>query len=440
MPRQNLVVLVIAAVVSIVCFRQADSAHRSEYGRMYDTFAEVLKEVDAYYLRKVENQQLFEGALQGIMGRLDPYSAYIGPDQFAEFVATLEQRFGGVGIEVTINAETGALEVTTPLADSPAFAAGVRAGDIIKKIDGRSTEGLVPDDIDEIVGRLRGRQGVVQLTVMHKGETEPVEISIGRAMIPVDSVLGDARDAENHWDFFLAGEERIGYVRIANFGENTERELNEALAWLAERNVRGLILDLRNNRGGVFDQAVATCDLFLKEGRIVSTRGRDGVEIKAEEASGNAPYAELPLVVLVNQHTASAAEIVAACLQDHGRAIVVGQRTYGKGTVQNVIRLEGGRSLLKLTTASYWRPSGQDIHRYPDIKDQEHWGVQPNAGYEVPLDEAATNELARRRHQRDVIRAGDEAPPAVEQPPEVATSEDPQLKRALEALTALLAR
>lgn len=440
MPRQNLVVLVIAAVVSIVCFRQADSAHRSEYGRMYDTFAEVLKEVDAHYLRKVENQQLFEGALQGIMGRLDPYSAYIGPDQFAEFVATLEQRFGGVGIEVTINAETGALEVTTPLADSPAFAAGVRAGDIIKKIDGRSTEGLVPDDIDEIVGRLRGRQGVVQLTVMHKGETEPVEISIGRAMIPVDSVLGDARDAENHWDFFLAGEERIGYVRIANFGENTERELNEALAWLAERNVRGLILDLRNNRGGVFDQAVATCDLFLKEGRIVSTRGRDGVEIKAEEASGNAPYAELPLVVLVNQHTASAAEIVAACLQDHGRAIVVGQRTYGKGTVQNVIRLEGGRSLLKLTTASYWRPSGQDIHRYPDIKDQEHWGVQPNAGYEVPLDEAATNELARRRHQRDVIRAGDEAPPAVEQPPEVATSEDPQLKRALEALTALLAR
>lgn len=440
MPRQNLVVLVIAAVVSIVCFRQADSAHRSEYGRMYDTFAEVLKEVDAHYLRKVENQQLFEGALQGIMGRLDPYSAYIGPDQFAEFVATLEQRFGGVGIEVTINAETGALEVTTPLADSPAFAAGVRAGDIIKKIDGRSTEGLVPDDIDEIVGRLRGRQGVVQLTVMHKGETEPVEISIGRAMIPVDSVLGDARDAENHWDFFLAGEERIGYVRIANFGENTERELNEALAWLAERNVRGLILDLRNNRGGVFDQAVATCDLFLKEGRIVSTRGRDGVEIKAEEASGNAPYAELPLVVLVNQHTASAAEIVAACLQDHGRTIVVGQRTYGKGTVQNVIRLEGGRSLLKLTTASYWRPSGQDIHRYPDIKDQEHWGVQPNAGYEVPLDEAATNELARRRHQRDVIRAGDETPPAVEQPPEVATSEDPQLKRALEALTALLAR
>ena len=147
------------------------------------------------------------------------------------------------------------------------------------------------------------------------------------------------------------------------------------------------------------------CDLFLRRGRIVSTRGREGVEIKTEEASGTAPYPDLPLVVLVNQHTASAAEIVAACLQDHGRAIVVGQRTYGKGTVQNVIRLEGGHSLLKLTTASYWRPSGQDIHRYPDVKDQQHWGVQPNEDYEVALDEAATSELIRRRHQHPTLSA-----------------------------------
>jgi carboxyl-terminal processing protease len=434
MPRQNLVVLVIAAVVSVVCFRQADSAHRSEYGRMYDTFSEVMKEVDTHYLRKVENQQLFEGALQGIMGRLDPYSAYIGPDQFTDFIATLEQRFGGVGIEVAIDAETGALEVTTPLPDSPAFAAGIRAGDIIQKIDGRSTAGL---GMEEIVGQLRGRQGVVQLTVLHKGQTEPMEISIGRAMIPVDSVLGDTRDQENNWDFFLTGEDRIGYVRITTFGENTEDELRDALAWLAERQVRGLILDMRNNHGGVFDQAVAVCDLFLKEGRIVSTRGRDGVEIKTEEASGDAPYADLPLVILVNQHTASAAEIVAACLQDHHRAIVVGQRTYGKGTVQNVIRLEGGRSLLKLTTASYWRPSGQDIHRYPEVKDQEHWGVQPDSNYEVALDEAATNDLVRRRHQRDIVRSEEEAQ-SPETAQDVPTSDDPQLQRALAALATLL--
>jgi carboxyl-terminal processing protease len=184
---------------------------------------------------------------------------------------------------------------------------------------------------------------------------------------------------------------------------------------------------------------VTTCDLFLREGRIVSTRGRDGVEIKTEEASGTAPYPDLPMAVLVNQHTASAAEIVAACLQDHGRAIIVGQRTYGKGTVQNVVRLEGGHSLLKLTTASYWRPSGQDIHRYPDIKEQQHWGVQPNADFEVALDEAATSDLIRRRHQRDVIRTGDERPPA-EAASEESSASDPQLAKAIEALATLLPR
>ncbi len=254
-------------------------------------------------------------------------------------MATLEQKFGGIGIEVALDAETGALEVTTPIAESPAFAAGIRAGDVIQKIDGRSTAGL---GLEEIVGQLRGKQGVVQLTVLHKGQTEPVDISIGRAMIPVDSVLGDTRDAENHWDFFLAGQNRVGYVRMTNFGENTADELEDALEWLTERKIRGLILDLRNNRGGVFDQAVMTCDLFLREGRIVSTRGRDGIEIKTEEASGTAPYPDLPLVVLVNQHTASAAEIVAACLQDHGRAIVVGQRTYGKEPCKTSFVWRGG--------------------------------------------------------------------------------------------------
>jgi carboxyl-terminal processing protease len=438
MPRHNLVVLVAAAIVSVICFRQADSAHRSEYGRMYDTFSEVLKEVDSHYLRKVENRQLFEGALQGMMSRLDPYSAYIGPDQFADFVATLEQKFGGIGIEVAINPETKALTVTTPIADSPAFAAGIRAGDIIETIDGESTVGL---ELEEIVTRLRGKKGVVELTVLHQGESEPVEISVGRAVIPIPSVLGDSRDDENHWQYFLPGHNRIGYVRIANFGENTAHELEGALTWLSEREARGLILDMRNNRGGVFDQAIAVSDLFLKEGRIVSTRGRDGEEIKAENASGDAPYPDLPLVVLVNQHTASAAEIVAACLQDHHRAIVVGQRTYGKGTVQNVIRLEGGRSLLKLTTASYWRPSGQDIHRHQDAKDQEHWGVQPDPGYEVVLSEEETNNLTQQRHKGDVLRTG----PAAAEPADGATPPaestapaDPQLARGLEALQTLL--
>jgi carboxyl-terminal processing protease len=436
MPRQNLLILLAVSIVSVVCYRQADSAHRSEHGRMYDTFSEVLKEVDQHYLRKVENRQLFEGALQGMMTKLDPYSAYIGPDQYADFVATLEQKFGGIGIEVSLDPESGALTVTTPIADSPAFAAGIRAGDRILQIDGESTEGL---PLEKIVARLRGKRGAVELTVLHKGQSEPVDIKVGRAVIPVLSVLGDTRDAENHWNYFLAGHDRIGYVRITNFGENTVEELDTALTWLADRHVRGLVLDLRNNRGGVFDQAIATCDLFLSAGRIVSTRGRDGLELKTWEASGKALCAQLPLVVLVNQHTASAAEIVAACLQDHKRATIVGERTFGKGTVQNVKLLEGGRSLLKLTTASYWRPSGQDIHRHHDAKDQENWGVQPDPGFEVKLSEQETEDLIRRRHSGDIVNAH---PPAEADPVdatrESVSASDPQLQKGLEALDALL--
>jgi carboxyl-terminal processing protease len=436
MPRQNLLILLTVSIVSVVCYRQADSAHRSEHGRMYDTFSEVLKEVDQHYLRKVENRQLFEGALQGMMSKLDPYSAYIGPDQYADFVAMLEQKFGGIGIEVSLDPETGALTVTTPIADSPAFAAGIRAGDVILKIDGESTKGL---PLENIVARLRGKRGAVELAVMHKGESEPVDITVGRAVIPVHSVLGDTRDAENHWNYFLAGHDRIGYVRITNFGENTVDELEAALAWLAERHVRGLVLDLRNNRGGVFDQAIATCDLFLSAGRIVSTRGRDGTELRNWEASGKAPYAQLPLVLLVNQQTASAAEIVAACLQDHKRAVIVGERTFGKGTVQNVKLLEGGRSLLKLTTASYWRPSGQDIHRYHDAKDQENWGVQPDPGHEVKLSEQETEDLIRRRHASDVVRSDPAAPSDTDDATaESAAPSDPQLQKGLEALGTLL--
>ena len=432
MPRQNLLVLVAVAISSVVCYRQADSAHRSERGRMFDTFSEVLKEVDEHYLRKVEDRQLFEGALQGMMGKLDPYSAYIPPDQYADLLAALEQKIGGIGIEIVADPETGNLSVVTPIADSPAYVRGIRAGDLILKIDGDSTKGWTTK---KAVDRVRGRNGAVKLAVLHKGETEPVELTIERAMIPIHSVLGDVRDADNHWNFLLPGHEGIGYVRITTFGENTAEELKTALAWLTERNVRGLILDLRGNRGGSLDQAVAVCDLFVTAGRIVTTRGRGDIESESWDATGKAPYGTLPVVVLVNQHTASAAEIVAACLQDHHRAIIVGQRTWGKGTVQNVIQLEGGQSALKLTTASYRRPSGQDIHRYQDAKDQESWGVQPDADYEVKLTDAETAELDKRRQERDVVGA-ERGDPATDSASTVKSSSppDPQLERALEAL------
>ncbi|HEY2838113.1 MAG TPA: S41 family peptidase [Pirellulales bacterium] len=435
MPRRNLLLIVIVAIVSAVCFRQADSAHRSEYGQMYDTFTEVLKKVDQDYLREVDNRVLFEGALQGMVSKLDPYSAYIGPKQFPDLKSTLEQKFDGLGIRIGKEEGSDLPIVISPMADSPAFLAGVRAGDSILQINGTPTAGVA---VDKIVERLREQtDGAVRLTVRHKGEAGPVELSVERASFAVPVVLGDSRGPDNQWSFLLDGHKDIGYLRITSFGQHTDEELRKALEWLRERKVRGVILDLRNNGGGMLSKSIEVCNLFLKEGRIVSTRGRQGVEKEVFNASGAAEYANLPLVILVNQYTASASEIVAACLQDHKRAIIIGQRSWGKGTVQNVIELEHGRSGLKLTTASYWRPSGRDIHRHEDNKQQTDWGVQPDAGYEVKLTDEETQELAKARDQRDVVRAGGTPAAEADDP---SSTPDPQLAKALEALQSLLAK
>jgi len=434
MPRRNLLIIVIVTVVSAVCFRQADSAHRSEYGQMYDTFTEVLKKVDQEYLREVDNRVLFEGALHGMVSRLDPYSAYIGPKQFPDLKSTLKQTFEGLGIRIEKEEGSDLPVVVSPMADSPALLAGVRAGDTILQINGEPTDGL---PLDKIVERLReDTGGPVQLSIRHKGDTDPVTLSIKPASFAVPVVLGDSRGPDNQWTFLLDGHPDIGYVRLTSFGERTDSELKAALRWLTERNVKGVILDLRNNGGGMLNKSIEVCEMFLKEGRIVSTRGRNSVEKEIYDAKGSAEFADLPLVILVNQYTASASEIVAACLQDHKRAVIVGQQSWGKGTVQNVIDLEHGRSGLKLTTASYWRPSGRDIHRHEDNKQQTDYGVQPDPGYEVKLTDEETRDLAKARDQRDVVRA--EGSPAAETDSAAAT--DPQLAKALEALQSLLAK
>jgi len=411
MPRRNLLLLVAISAVSLLCYAQANSAHRSHYGRMFDTFVEVMEKVEDKYLEPVEERELFEGALEGMVGKLDPYSEYIAPSHYSEFRENLEQEFGGIGIVVGIDKDTKMLTVISPMVGTPAYERGILAGDTILKVNGESTEGFTSDDAQR---RLRGKRDTpVHLTVLHKGATEPVEIDITRQIIEVPTVLGDTRQPDNKWDYFLEGHPGIGYVRITTFGEKTIDELKVALTWLAQHDARGLILDLRNDAGGLLSAANATCDMFLKKGdRIVSTRGRDGVEIKSYDASGNGTYQQLPMVVLVNQYTASASEIVAACLQDHKRAKIIGQRTWGKGSVQHVIPLEGGNSGLKLTIASFWRPSEQNIHRRRNATDKDIWGVMPNTGYEVKYNDTELAEVMRNRRDRDVVQRGGAAPPA----------------------------
>ncbi|MEX2560667.1 MAG: S41 family peptidase, partial [Pirellulales bacterium] len=225
---------------------------------------------------------------------------------------------------------------------------------------------------------------------------------IQREIIRVDTVMGDQRNEQDRWDFALDRAKGIGYVRVSAFSRETRRELQKALEELQSQKLRGLILDLRGNPGGLLTSAIEIADLFLEEGVIVSTSGRNSAK-RSWDARKPGTFTGFPMAVLVNRYSASASEIVSAALQDHKRAVVIGERTWGKGSVQNVIELENGKSALKLTTASYQRPNGHNIHRFPDAKETDEWGVVPDPGFEVKLEDEELMALLRYRRDRDVL-------------------------------------
>jgi carboxyl-terminal processing protease len=225
-----------------------------------------------------------------------------------------------------------------------------------------------------------------------------------RDTITVESILGDYRDEHNRWKFHLLSDTRIGYMRITKFGDKTEEELTRHLAELTADGMKALILDVRDNYGGALDAAVGISDLFLRAGLpIVTTRDRDEHIRERYVSTGRGGYLDVPLAVLINHNSASAAEIVAACLQDYKRAIVVGERSYGKGTVQPLLPVESGRSLLKLTAATYWRPSGDNIHRMPGDTEADPWGVRPDKDFEVPMDDEQYLLWRKYRYRRDIL-------------------------------------
>jgi carboxyl-terminal processing protease len=428
MPRRNLLLVFVVLVVSIICYVRSDASSRNRHGRMFETFSRVMSEIEDRYVEEVDERDLFEGALSGMVGRLDQYSAYIPPPAYQQLQETLKQRFGGIGIQVSLEGEQRQLTVESPLYGTPAYRAGMLAGDRILEINGESTKDFT---LQDAVDRLRGAPGTrVKLKVLHLAATDPVDIELERAEIKVATVLGDARAADDTWDFFLTDEDRIGYIRVTQFSESTTEELRAALDWLKQRDMQGLILDLRNNPGGLLESAVDVADLFIDEGVIVSTRGRDGVARAMYQARADGTFTDFPLVVLVNHYSASASEIVAACLQDHGRATIVGQRTWGKGSVQDVIDLEDGQSALKLTMASYWRPNGHNIHRLSDATEDDEWGVRPLPQDEVKLSDEELAKMFQARRDRDILRPRAAADPQAPLP----DRHDPQLQRALEVI------
>ncbi len=421
MPVRNLVALFLAAILSLLCHLKAD---RNRYAT---TVSEAMDLIAFNYLEDVEYRKLYENAMRGMAESLDPYSSYISPVDYQRFQEELDQEFGGIGILVEFNRETNHLVVMSPLFDTPATRAGVRAGDVILAIDGRDTSGMSFRDAVELI---RGKPGdPVRLSILHPGEQTPVDLEILRAIIPIESVLGDRRSPDGKWEYELQEDPRITYLRLINFGENTVSELSQALR---SRKSAALILDLRDNAGGLLDAAVGICNLFLDDGTIVTIRGRDGEVQRTYEADGSPLFPrDVPVVVLINNFSASASEIVAACLQDHQRAKVIGQRSWGKGTVQNVLPIEGRRAALKLTTASYWRPSGKNIHRLSEAKDEDEWGVRPDPGFEVVLTDEQADKLRQRRRDKDL---GTTPKPAPEPAPDAKPA--PDAEPALDAGTA----
>ena len=394
MPRRNLAIILIAAILSIACYG------RAQRNRFASLFAEAVHRISSSYVREVDERQLFEDAMQGMLGQLDPYSTYIGPEQYLEFKSDIDQEFGGIGIIVSPNPKTKHLLVLSPIVGTPAHQAGLLAGDTIVKVDDMDIDNFT---MAETVKHLRGKPGTdVRLSVLHRGDDEAIEVTITRAVIKVPSVLGDTIRQDGSWNFVLESQSNVGYIRLTTFGERTIEELESAIQSLDTDHLVGLILDLRSNAGGLLEAATATCDMFINQGEIVTLRGRSALVRDRRVASqGTTVDTDLPLAVLINKYSASASEIVAACLQDHNRAVIVGERSYGKGTVQNVIPLELGKSVMKLTTATFWRPSNKNIHRAKDADDDGDWGVTPNEGYLVALSEEEFRQLILARNKAD---------------------------------------
>ena len=386
---------------------QAAPPEREEYDDLLKLFVETFDDVERNYAGTISGRELMEAAIKGMVSTLDQHSNYITSAELDEFRRGVDSEFGGIGVQVMM--QSGQLTVISPIVGSPAYKANLAATDIITHIDGKSTQDLT---LAQAIQLLKGKLGTtVELTIRHPDSETPETVKLVRETVRIQTVCGDRRRDDDSWNFMVDEERGIGYVRITSFSRYTVGELRAAMSELTARTLHGLILDLRSNPGGLLSSAVEVCDLFVAEGTIVSTSGRN-VEPRRWDAHKAGTYSDFPMAVLVNRFSASASEIVAACLQDHGRAVVVGQRTWGKGSVQNVLDLEQGRSALKLTTAEYHRPSGKNIDRKPDASEEDDWGVEPDDGFELRLTDGEAASLERQRQAKDLLRkkpiAGDE--------------------------------
>jgi carboxyl-terminal processing protease len=390
---------------------QVDAASSETY-RQLNLFGDVFERVRAEYVEDVTDEELIEAAIRGMLTSLDPHSSYLSPENFDEMQVQTRGEFGGLGIEVTM--EEGFVKVVSPIDDTPADRAGIMAGDYITHLDGEGVLGLT---LGDAVERMRGPVNTdIVLTVVREGADEPLEITVTRDIITIKSV---------RWSI----EDKVGYVRLSSFTENSEDGLIDALeamdAELGDE-LQGIVLDLRNNPGGLLDQAIAVSDVFLDKGEIVSTRGRREDSTQRFNARPGDLAHGLPVVVLINSGSASASEIVAGALQDHQRAIIMGTQSFGKGSVQTIIPLPG-HGAMRLTTARYYTPSGVSI---------QATGISPDIIVEAALIEAEDEDAMTSEADLRNSLGGDEHEETEATRSEEALA-DYQLGRALDLLQGL---
>jgi carboxyl-terminal processing protease len=338
----------------------AEESSRADTYRLLNLFSDVFERVRADYVEPVDDKDLVENAINGMLTGLDPHSSYMNSKSFQDMQVQTRGEFGGLGLEVTF--DSGFVKVISPIDDTPAARAGMKAGDVILAIDGKTVQGL---SLNESVEKMRGTPGSkIVLTVKRAGVEKPLDVPLVREVIKVQAAKWHMEGTD------------IGYVRLSGFTEQTDSGLHKALADLKEKSggkLNGIVLDLRNNPGGLLDQAVAVGQDFIHDGEIVSTRARHAEDNQRWDAHDGDLTRGLPLVVLINSGSASASEIVAGALQDHRRAILIGTRSFGKGSVQTVIPLPGDGA-MRLTTARYYTPSGQSIQGLgiePDVEVRE---------------------------------------------------------------------
>lgn len=400
-------------------------------GETYDrleTFTNILTIVQKNYVEEVETTDLLEGAVNGMLGSLDPHSAYLTPELYKELQVDTKGSFGGLGIEITNR--SGILTVVSPIEDTPAYRAGIQPGDQIVKIEGELTKDMA---LMDAVKKMRGRPGSkVTISVKREGAADLIDFTITREDIQIQSVK--SRDFGNGY----------GYIRITQFQERTAQNVDAALEKIAEANdgtIRGLVLDLRNDPGGLLSQAVKVTDEFLNSGMIVYTDGRLDSQNQKYFAHKQGSHTDFPMVILVNGGTASAAEIVAGALQDHKRALVVGTQTFGKGSVQTILPLDDS-SAIRLTTARYYTPSGRSIQAtgiVPDIEMENNVRLVRQDGRPLPQDflrEANLPKHLENEKGEDELEKHS-APASSEDLPQGVLGEpgqDPQLDKALELL------